>query len=134
MSILATFITLPSLGKFKDVSLSKVMTLVSYRNLLALSQDNEFAAVDELLSNYGLSGTFSSTECALLGKFWKQDWKLVESLVQSLNLSNVSAIDAVEYVRKCVEICVTLGVNGSSLQQLASDGDFTKISSPEISL
>ena len=118
----------PTLGiaNPKSLTIDDLKTLTFYKDLINLSNEAE-PLVQTLLNSYLAASAFSPEDTAQLANLWKQDKSLIESLTDSLSLPTV-AIAALQYLWECLNLCQTLGVNGFSLQKLADDADYTKLS------
>lgn len=115
----------------KHLVIDDLKGLTYYKKLIALDDEAE-PIVQSILNNYSANNSFFDTKS--LANLWKTDQKLIDSLVNSLSFSNIP-ISAVEYLWRCLVICQTLGINGSSLQGLAKDDKFAElISARDIAL
>ena len=103
------------------LTLDNIKALTFYKALLALSEEAE-----ETVQN--VLDTFTPTlDTAALANLWQQDKNLIASLTNSLSLPTVP-IAALQYLWECLNLCLTLGINGFSLQKLAADADFAELS------
>lgn len=114
------------IADLKNLTLDSLKALTFYKKLITLGEQAEPLA-QALLDSYLVANSFSPEDVGRLADLWQQDKSLVESLVKSLTLPAIP-IQAVEYLWECLVVCQTLGVNGYSLQKLADDTNFPKLS------
>jgi Tc toxin complex TcA C-terminal TcB-binding domain/Neuraminidase-like domain/Salmonella virulence plasmid 28.1kDa A protein/Putative peptidoglycan binding domain len=116
------------IADLKKLTLDNLKALTFYKDLIVLNDEAE-PLVQAILSSYENSSpnAFSAEDITRLDELWKQDKSLIASLTNSLNLSTVP-IKALKYLWECLNLCKTLGINGYSLQKLADDTDFVKLS------
>lgn len=113
------------IADLKHLTLDNLKALTTYKKFIVLDDEAE-PSVQAVLDRYMAANSFSTEDIHSLADLWKQDQILIESLVKSLSFPTIP-IEAVEYLSKCPEICQTLGINGFSLQKLADDADFAKL-------
>ncbi|BAZ33812.1 hypothetical protein NIES4074_63260 (plasmid) [Cylindrospermum sp. NIES-4074] len=110
----------------KSLTLDNLNALTFYKDSIELSEEAE-PLVQTVLDNYLATSAFSTGDTAKLADLWKQDKSLIASLANSLSLLT-TPIAALQYLWECLNLCQTLGINGFSLQKLADDTDYTKLS------
>ncbi|MGH7845743.1 MAG: neuraminidase-like domain-containing protein [Candidatus Binatia bacterium] len=110
------------IADLKHLTLDNLKALAFYKKLIGLSETAE-PSVQAVLNSYQAGHAFSSSDVAALAGLWQQDKSLVDSLASSLTFPAV-AIETLEYLSECVNLCQTLGVNGFSLQKLVADANF----------
>ncbi|MBD2114975.1 MULTISPECIES: neuraminidase-like domain-containing protein [Cyanophyceae] len=116
------------IADLKNLTLGTVQSLDFYKNLITLSDEAE-QQVQTVLDHYMTSTAFSTgdgSDAAILADLWKQDKSLVESLIKSLSLPNVS-IKALGHLWECLKLCQILGINGFSLQTLAKNANYNEL-------
>jgi hypothetical protein len=102
------------------VTLDDLKALTFYKQQIVLGDGAE-PYVQAVLDSYQAGGHFAPADVSRLADLWNQDATLIESLANSL-AQPAAAIDAVEYLWRCLGVCRTLGINGYSLQILGRDG------------
>src|SRR5262249_8943709 len=107
------------IADLRNLTLDNLKALTFYKQMITRSEEVE-PSVQAVLESYLAVHKFSD-DTALLADLWQQDKSLIESLIRSLTLPDVP-IETLEYLWECLNLCVTLGVNGYSLQKLADDG------------
>lgn len=101
---------------FKNLSFAQLVDIGRYHALLA-DKDDQRAALHLALQNIQLNGNFSASENITLAKAWMQPESLVTSLTTVLSFT-LPALDAVDYLQSCLDICNKLGVQGDALTKL----------------
>jgi hypothetical protein len=110
----------------KTLTLHDVQSLTFYRALATLRDDVE-PEVQAALGAYLSAGTVSpGADRVRLADIWQVDESLIDSLVQTLQLPPIP-IDALARLKETIDLSGTLGVNGSSLQQLGDDATYADI-------
>ncbi len=113
------------IADLKHLTLDNLKALTFFKKLITLKEEVE-STVQAVLNSYLAIHKFSLDDALRLADLWQQDKSLIESLVNSLAFSTVPT-EALEYLWECLHVCQTLGVNGYSLQNLADDADFNKL-------
>jgi hypothetical protein len=101
------------IADLKNLKLSDIKALTSYKNQVTLSGGAELS----------LQKILRTKDYSSLADLWKQDKSLIESIVKSLTLSDIP-IKALDHIKECLDICQTLGINGFSLQKLVNNADY----------
>jgi hypothetical protein len=101
---------------FLHLSYAQLIDIVRYHTLLE-NKDDQRAALHLALQNIQLSGAFSAGENATLAKAWMQPENLITSLTATLSFT-LPALDAIDYLQSCLDICIQLGVQGDALTKL----------------
>ena len=116
------------------LTLKDIRFINIYKSLLVLQEESE-TVFDQLLTSYRLSidsaaeEVFADEEVTELAKLIGCDSSLVQSLLDSSLELPVNALKAMEHLIACLDVCNTMGINGRSLNQLAStsSGNYNKL-------
>ncbi len=113
-------------ANLKSLTLHDVQSFTLYRTLATMRDDGE-PQVQAALAAYLSAGTIpAGDERARAADLWQVDVSLLDSLVETLQLPSVP-IDAFARLNETLALCVTLGVNGSSLQLLGEDATLSDL-------
>jgi hypothetical protein len=106
------------IADFKKLSVDNVINLVRYHFLLDQRHEQR-DALNLALKNIQLTGNISTAGNATLADAWLQPESLISSLTSTLNFT-LPALDAIDFLKSCLDKCIRLGVQGDALIKLAS--------------
>ena len=125
------------IADIQHLSLDDLKALVLYKDIIKEVENEEAESLMRIImEGYVKSNNnkFPASAVNAFARLWKQDQKLIDSLVNSLSFSityplniRMAPLSAVDYLRRCVRMCTLLGINGHSLVRLEDDTNFDEV-------
>ncbi|MCW5203407.1 hypothetical protein VU12_10755 [Desulfobulbus sp. US4] len=108
--------------ELNKMNLEYIQSLTTYSGLMPDNAEEKLT-VHALLLNYLLEPPSFACDSAAsdLGSIWQVDSSLIDSLIKPLVLLETppeTAVKALDYLRKTLDYCLILGINGYSLYKL----------------
>jgi Tc toxin complex TcA C-terminal TcB-binding domain/Neuraminidase-like domain/Putative peptidoglycan binding domain/Salmonella virulence plasmid 28.1kDa A protein len=122
------------IADLKKLTLKNLNSLTTYHKLLdSMIVDTEKRdsdkSIGKLLKDYSVRDKFSDESIVVIATLWDKNKEILNSISKLGTLQGIRIpIDAVYLLWKLLDICQTLGINGSLLKQISDDTDFASLS------